>query len=67
MDPETAGEESRVTRNTRRATKVTLLAFAAAISACCTAAGAEGSFYKGPALFSTCPSETSSLQTISRS
>ena len=45
---------------------MTRLALTATILMCGVAAAAERSFYKGPALFSTRPSETKSLQTIGR-
>ena len=50
----------------RRPMAVTWLALAATILTCGIAAAGEGSFYKRPALFSTRPSETKSLQTIAR-
>jgi len=42
------------------------LFFTATILMCGVAAAAENSFYKDPALFSTRPSETKSLQAIAR-
>ena len=45
---------------------VTRLSLIAAVLVCGAAGAAENSFYKGPGIFSTRPSETKSLETIGR-
>lgn len=52
--------------NSRHSATIALLALAAATLTLGLAAAGETSFYKRPALFSTRPSETKSLQTIKR-
>ena len=55
-----------MTMNNRRSMAVALLAFTAAIVSCGFAVAGEGTFYKGPALFSTRPDEKRTVSSIDR-